>query len=106
MGLGSRIQDPGSGILKKHIPDPGSRGQKGTGSGSATLFLIILISLAKAGKISNDILSLVIWFILESRLIMETIFYSSDEIGISEHLFTLILIPNFSKISFVPTLVF
>ncbi len=28
MGLGSRIRDPGSG--KKPIPDPGSRGQKGT----------------------------------------------------------------------------
>ncbi len=25
--------DPGSGIRKKPIPDPGSRGQKGTGSG-------------------------------------------------------------------------
>jgi hypothetical protein len=32
---GSEIRDPGSG--KKPIPDPGSRGQKGTGSGSATL---------------------------------------------------------------------
>ncbi len=30
MGLGSGIRDPGSG--KKPIPDPGSRGQKGTGS--------------------------------------------------------------------------
>jgi hypothetical protein len=30
MGLGSGIQDSGSG--KKPIPDPGSRGQKGTGS--------------------------------------------------------------------------
>ncbi len=29
---GSRIRDPGSGIRKKPIPDPGSRGQKGTGS--------------------------------------------------------------------------
>jgi hypothetical protein len=29
-GLG--IRDPGSGIRKKPIPDPGSRGQKGTGS--------------------------------------------------------------------------
>ncbi len=28
MGLGSRIRDPGSG--KKPIPDPGSRGKKGT----------------------------------------------------------------------------
>jgi hypothetical protein len=27
----------GSGIQKKPVPDPGSRGQKGTGSGSATL---------------------------------------------------------------------
>jgi hypothetical protein len=27
----------GTGIRKKPIPDPGSRGQKGTGSGSATL---------------------------------------------------------------------
>jgi hypothetical protein len=27
----------GSGIRKKSIPDPGSRGQRGTGSGSATL---------------------------------------------------------------------
>jgi hypothetical protein len=32
MGLGSGIRDPGSGIRKKPIPDPGSRGQKGTGS--------------------------------------------------------------------------
>jgi response regulator of citrate/malate metabolism len=32
MGLGSGIRDPGSGIQKKLIPDPGSRGQKGTGS--------------------------------------------------------------------------
>ena len=31
------IRDPRSGIRKKPIPDPGSRGQKGTGSGSATL---------------------------------------------------------------------
>ncbi len=29
---GSGIRDPGSGIRKKPIPDPGSRGQKGTGS--------------------------------------------------------------------------
>jgi hypothetical protein len=28
----SGIRDPGSGIRKKPIPDPGSRGQKGTGS--------------------------------------------------------------------------
>ena len=27
-----RVWDPGSGIRKKPIPDPGSRGQKGTGS--------------------------------------------------------------------------
>jgi hypothetical protein len=32
MGLGSGIRDPRSGIRKKPIPDPGSRGQKGTGS--------------------------------------------------------------------------
>ncbi len=32
MGLGSGIRDPGLGIRKKPIPDPGSRGQKGTGS--------------------------------------------------------------------------
>jgi hypothetical protein len=32
MGLGSEIRDPISGIRKKLIPDPGSRGQKGTGS--------------------------------------------------------------------------
>ncbi len=30
--VGSGIQDPGSGIQKKPIPDPGSGGQKGTGS--------------------------------------------------------------------------
>jgi hypothetical protein len=38
-GLVSEIRDPKSGIRKKPIPDPGSRGQKGTdpGSGSATL---------------------------------------------------------------------
>jgi hypothetical protein len=29
---GSEIRDPRSGIRKKPIPDPGSRGQKGTGS--------------------------------------------------------------------------
>jgi hypothetical protein len=29
---GSGIRDPRSGIRKKPIPDPGSRGQKGTGS--------------------------------------------------------------------------
>ncbi len=29
---GFRIRDPGSGIRKKPIPDPRSRGQKGTGS--------------------------------------------------------------------------
>jgi hypothetical protein len=28
MGLGSGIQDPRSGIRKKPIPDPGSRGKK------------------------------------------------------------------------------
>jgi hypothetical protein len=32
MDLGSGIRDPGPGIRKKPIPDPGSRGQKGTGS--------------------------------------------------------------------------
>jgi hypothetical protein len=32
MGLGYGIRDPRSGIQKKPIPDPGSRGQKGTGS--------------------------------------------------------------------------
>jgi hypothetical protein len=32
MGYGFGIRDPGSGIRKKPIPDPGSRGQKGTGS--------------------------------------------------------------------------
>ncbi len=32
MGLGSGIRDPRTGIRKKPIPDPGSRGQKGTGS--------------------------------------------------------------------------
>jgi hypothetical protein len=32
-----RVWDPGSEIRKKPILDPGSRGQKGTGSGSATL---------------------------------------------------------------------
>jgi hypothetical protein len=39
MVLGSGIRDPRSGILKKPIPDPGSRGQKAPnpGSGSATL---------------------------------------------------------------------
>jgi hypothetical protein len=34
------VWDPRSGIRKKNlfqVPDPGSRGQKGTGSGSATL---------------------------------------------------------------------
>ncbi len=32
MVLGSGIRDPRSGIRKKPIPDPRSRGQKGTGS--------------------------------------------------------------------------
>ena len=32
MVLGSGIRDPRSGIRKKPFPDPGSRGQKGTGS--------------------------------------------------------------------------
>jgi hypothetical protein len=32
MGLGSGLRDPRSGMRKKPIPDPGSRGQKGTGS--------------------------------------------------------------------------
>ena len=32
IGLGSGIRDPRSGIRKKPIPGPGSRGQKGTGS--------------------------------------------------------------------------
>ncbi len=32
MGLGSGIRDPRSGIRKKPIPDPGSRGENGTGS--------------------------------------------------------------------------
>ncbi len=32
MSLESVIRDPRSGIRKKPIPDPGSRGQKGTGS--------------------------------------------------------------------------
>ncbi len=35
MGLGSRTRDPGSG--KKPIPDPGSRGQKGTISDALSL---------------------------------------------------------------------
>jgi hypothetical protein len=34
---GFGIRDPGSEIREKPIPDLGSRGQKGTGSGSATL---------------------------------------------------------------------
>jgi hypothetical protein len=34
MVLGSGIRDPRSGIRKKPIPDPGSRGQKSTGPGS------------------------------------------------------------------------
>jgi hypothetical protein len=41
MGLGSGIRDSGSGIRKKPVLDPGSRGQKGTGSRSATLTTII-----------------------------------------------------------------
>jgi hypothetical protein len=31
------VWDPGYEIRKKPIPDPGSRGQKSTGTGSATL---------------------------------------------------------------------
>jgi hypothetical protein len=32
MSLGSEIRDPRSGVQNKPIPDPGSRGQKGTQS--------------------------------------------------------------------------
>jgi hypothetical protein len=39
---GFGIRDQRSGIRKKPIPDPGSRGQKGTGSGSATLVKAVL----------------------------------------------------------------
>jgi hypothetical protein len=35
--LSNMVWDPRSGIRKEHIPDPGSRGKKGPGSGSATL---------------------------------------------------------------------
>jgi hypothetical protein len=73
---GSKIRDLGSGKNIFRIPDPGVKKVPDPGSRSATLFLIILISLAK-DKISNDILSLVIWFILESRLIMEWKPYST-----------------------------
>jgi hypothetical protein len=34
------VWDPRSGIRKKPIPDPGSRGQKGTGSGSGSATLL------------------------------------------------------------------
>ncbi len=43
--VSSSVADPGSGIRKKPIPDPGSRGQKGTGSririrNTGTFFLL------------------------------------------------------------------
>jgi len=40
MGLGSGIRDPGSGIRKKPFPDPGSWGQKGTGSRIQSVTLV------------------------------------------------------------------
>ncbi len=52
MVLGSGIRDPRSGIRKKPIPDPGSRGQKAPnpgsripdpGSGSATLIWLVVL---------------------------------------------------------------
>ncbi len=36
------VADPGSGIRKKPIPDPGSRGQKAPDPGSATLIVLIV----------------------------------------------------------------
>ncbi len=42
----------GSGIQKKPIPDPGSRGLKGIGSGSATLLLILENLPLCLGKVS------------------------------------------------------
>jgi hypothetical protein len=41
----------GSGIRKKPIPDPGSRGQKDPGSGSATLIFKIFSSILEQGKL-------------------------------------------------------
>jgi hypothetical protein len=39
------VRDPGSEIRKKPIPDPGSRGQKGTGSRIRNTVLVIISSL-------------------------------------------------------------
>ena len=49
----------GTGIRKKPIPDPGSRGQKGTGSGSATLvFRIRNTGVRRPYKMTNVELSI------------------------------------------------
>jgi hypothetical protein len=58
MGLGSRIRDPRSGIREKPIPDPGSRGQKGTGS---------RIRIRNTGK-----------WILHWYLVLKSIMWSAD----------------------------
>jgi hypothetical protein len=44
---GFGIRNPRSGIRKKHIPDPGSRGQKGTGSQirNTGYFRIVLLTI-------------------------------------------------------------
>jgi hypothetical protein len=53
MVLGSGIRDPRSGIRKKPIPDPGSRGQKAPNPGSririrnTALFVQHVVSLSK-----------------------------------------------------------
>jgi hypothetical protein len=50
MGWEFTIRDAGS---EKNYPDPGFRGQKGNGSGSATLIAIHNIEHANALKLQN-----------------------------------------------------
>jgi hypothetical protein len=45
--------DPRSGIRKKTIPDPGSRGQKGPGSGSTTLVKGIVQSFELGARLDS-----------------------------------------------------
>jgi hypothetical protein len=44
----------GSGIRKKPIPDPGSGGQKGPGSGSATLLFKFKLALVKKSSYHHE----------------------------------------------------
>jgi hypothetical protein len=52
------VWDPISGIREKPVPNPGSRGQKGTGSGSATLLATLILSTEKYLQIKGHFLGL------------------------------------------------